>query len=198
MTEQGVVNIVAAIVGVGIMLAFHFHSRKKRTLTPEQRRQIREDRERWLCGKSWSAKCYKALIVALLLCTCAHVFLTVGLRNEERRKYIAAGGNVILSSFKISKGELKNTYEFEVFNGTLKDIWVPMPDAPISVCGIDLIDEVVLNADVSVGSMERVKPRRAAYLKLISNSTNMHARISALYFDKADGVGRHLTTIRSE
>ena len=198
MTEQGVVNIVAAIVGVGILLAFHFDSRKKRALTPEQRRQMRENRERWLYGKSWSAKCYKALIVVLLLCTCAHVFLTVELRNEERRKYIAAGGTVTLRPFKISKGELKTTYEFEVFNGTLKDIWVPMSDTPILVCGVDLMDEVVLNADVPVGSMERVKPRRTAYLKLISNSTNVHGRISALYFDKADGVGRHLTTMRSE
>lgn len=198
MTEQGVVNIVAAIVGVGIMLAFHSHSRKKRALTPEQRMQMQEDRERWLCGKSWGAKCYKVGIAFLLLCTCAHVVLTVGLRNEERRKYIAAGGNVILSPFKISRGELKTTYEFEVFNGTSKDIWVPMSDTPISVCGVDLMDEVVLNADGSVESMERVKPRRTAYLKLISNSTNVHGRISALYFDKADGGGRHLTTMRSE
>ncbi len=50
MTGQGMVNIVAAIVGVGIMLAFHFHSRKKRALTPGRRIQMRKNRERWLYG----------------------------------------------------------------------------------------------------------------------------------------------------
>ena len=198
MTEQGVVNIVAAIVGVGIMLAFHSHSRKKRALTPEQRMQMQEDRERWLCGKSWGAKCYKVGIAFLLLCTCAHVVLTVGLRNEERRKYIAAGGNVILSPFKISRDELKTTYEFEVFNGTSQDIWVPISNSPILVRDVDLTDGVVLNADVADGSMERVKSRQTAYLKLVSNSTNVHGRISALYFEKSDGSGRHLATMRSE
>ena len=198
MTEQNVVNIVAAVVGVGIMLAFHSHSRKKRSLTPEQRMQMRESRERWLCGRSWSAKCYKALIAFLLLCTCAHVIMTVGLRKDERRKYIAADGNVILGVFKISRCELQTTCEFEVFNGTSKDIWIPIPHSPVSARGVDLKDGVVLNANGSWESLERVKPRHAAYLKLISDSTNMHGRISALYFDKEDGAGRHLTTMRSE